>query len=99
MGSVGCKIASIIRGESDIYISMSLPERSSPKDWDFAAPEASLKAVGGAITTVDNRNLLYNRENYEQRGIIIASNNKDKHGEICKEIKQIIKKYNLYPLN
>jgi len=99
MGSVGCKIASIIRGESDLYISLSLPERSSPKDWDFAAPEAILKAVGGAITTIDNRNLLYNGENYEQRGIIIASNNKDKHGEICKEIKQIIKKYNLYPLN
>ena len=99
MGSVGCKIASIIRGESDIYISMSLPERSSPKDWDFAAPEAILKAVGGAITTIDNQNLLYNGEKYEQRGIIIASNNKNKHGEICSEIKRIIKKYNLYPFN
>ena len=99
MGSVGCKIASIIRGESDIYISMSLPEGSSPKDWDFAAPEAILKAVGGSITTIDNQNLLYNGENYEQRGIIIASNNKDKHGEICSEIKGIIKKYNLYPFN
>ncbi len=99
MGSVGCKIASIIRGESDIYISMSLPEKSSPKDWDFAAPEAILKAVGGAITTIDNQNLLYNGENYEHRGIIIASNNKDKHGEICSEIKGIIEKYNLYPFN
>ncbi len=99
MGSVGCKIASIIRGESDLYISLSLPERSSPKDWDFAAPEAILKAVGGAITTIDNRNLLYNRENYEQQGIIIASNNKYNHGKICSEIKGIIKKYNLYPFN
>ncbi len=99
MGSIGCKIASIIRGESDIYISLSLPERSSPKDWDFAAPEAILKAVGGAITTIDNQNLLYNGEKYEQRGIIIASNNKNKHGEICSEIKGIIKKYNLYPFN
>ena len=99
MGSVGCKIASIIRGESDIYISISLPEGSSPKDWDFAAPEAILKAVGGAITTIDNQNLLYNGENYEQRGIIIASNNKDMHGEICSEIQGIIKKYNLYPFN
>ncbi len=99
MGSVGCKIASIIRGESDIYISISLPGRSSPKDWDFAAPEAILKAVGGAITTIDNQNLLYNGENYEQRGIIIASNNKDMHGEICSEIQGIIKKYNLYPFN
>ena len=25
MGSIGCKIASIIRGESDIYISLNLP--------------------------------------------------------------------------
>ena len=40
MGSIGCKIASIIRGDSDIYISLSLPGKSSPKDWDFAAPEA-----------------------------------------------------------
>ena len=99
MGSIGCKIASIIRGESDIYISLSLPERSAPKDWDFAAPEAILKAVGGAITTIDNQNLLYNGENYEHRGIIIASNNKDKHGEICSEIQGIIEKYNLYPFN
>ena len=35
MGSIGCKIASIIRGESDIYISLSLPDKSSPKDWDL----------------------------------------------------------------
>ena len=36
-----CKIASILRGESNIYICLSLPGKSSPKDWDFAAPEAS----------------------------------------------------------
>ena len=51
MGSIGCKIASIIRGESDIYISLSLPGKSSPKDWDFAAPEAILKAAGGGSIT------------------------------------------------
>ena len=50
MGSVGCKVASIIRGESDIYLSLSLPGKSSPKDWDFAAPEAILTAAGGSIT-------------------------------------------------
>ena len=42
MGSVGCKIASILRGENDVYISLSLPGQTSPKDWDFAAPEAIL---------------------------------------------------------
>ena len=42
MGSIGCKIASIVRGESDLYICLSLPGKSSPKDWDFAAPAAIL---------------------------------------------------------
>ena len=31
MGSVGCKISSILRGESNIYICLSLPGKSSPK--------------------------------------------------------------------
>ena len=44
MGSIGYKIASIIRGESDIYISLSLPNKTSPKDWDFAAPEINFKS-------------------------------------------------------
>ena len=99
MGSVGCKISSIIRGENDIYISVSLPGKSSPKDWDFAAPEVILKNSGGAITNIDNEELIYNQENYEQRGIIIASSNKETHKEVCSKIKAIIKKYNLYPLN
>ena len=59
----------------------------------------NFKLLDGKITTIDNRNLLYNGENYEQRGIIIASNNKDIHGEICSEIQGIIKKYNLDPFN
>ena len=99
MGSIGCKIASIIRGESDIYISLSLPGKSSPKDWDFAAPEAILRAAGGSITNLDNEDLSYGNSNFRQGGIIIASNNKQKHKNICFQIKQIIKKYDLYPLN
>ena len=35
---------------------------------------------------------------FEQGGIIVASNNKEIHKNICLEIKKIIKKYNLYPL-
>ena len=99
MGSIGCKIASIIRGESDIYISLSLPGKSSPKDWDFAAPEAILKAAGGAITNLDNEELSYGNSNFKQGGIIIASNNKQAHKNICLQIKEIIKLNNLYPLN
>ena len=70
MGSIGCKIASILRGESDIYICMSLPNMSSPKDWDFAAPEAILKNSGGIITNLDNQELTYGNSNFEQGGAI-----------------------------
>ncbi len=97
MGSIGCKIAAIVRGEADIYISLSLPGNSSPKDWDFAAPQAILKSAGGAITDIDNHELTYGKSNYQQGGIIVASNDCKNHGKICLEIKQIIKKYNLYP--
>ena len=98
MGSIGCKIASIVQGDSDIYICLSLPGKSSPKDWDFAAPEAILKAAGGAITNLDNEELLYGKSNFEQGGIIVASNNSLTHKNICLEIKDIIKKYDLFPL-
>ena len=98
MGSIGCKIASIIRGESDIYICLSLPKKSSPKDWDFAAPEVILKTAGGAVTNLENKELCYGKTNFDQGGIIIASNNKTMHAEICLQIKEIIKKYDIYPI-
>ena len=98
MGSIGCKITSIVRGESDIYICLSLPGKSSPKDWDFAAPAAILKAAGGAITNLNNQELTYGKSNFEQGGVIVASNNKLSHESFCMEIKEIIKKNCLYPL-
>ena len=98
MGSIGCKIASILRGESDIYICLSLPEATCPKDWDFSAPAAALSAAGGAITNLDNEDLTYGNYNFEQRGIIIASSSRIKHSKICLEIKELIKKYKLFPL-
>ena len=98
MGSIGCKIASIVRGESDIYICLSLPGKSCPKDWDFAAPATILKAAGGAITNLNNKELSYNKSNFEQGGIIVASNNCLNHKDICNEIKEIIKRFEIYPL-
>ncbi len=99
MGSIGCKIASILRGESDIYICLSLPGESSPKDWDFAAPALALEAAGGAITNLNNQQLTYQNTNFEQGGIIVATSNYVTHNKICLEIKEVIKKYDLYPLN
>jgi len=98
MGSIGCKIASIVRGDSDIYICLSLPGKSSPKDWDFAAPESILKAAGGAVTNLDNQELTYGGRHFEQGGIIVATNNMNTHGNICLEIKKIIEDNGIYPL-
>ena len=97
MGSIGCKIASILRGESDIYICLSLPDNSSPKDWDFSAPEVILKAAGGAITNLNNEDLSYGKDNFDQGGIIVATNNTLMHKKICLEIKGIIRRHDLYP--
>ena len=98
MGSIGCKITSIVKGESDLYICLSLPDQSSPKDWDFAAPEVILKAAGGSITNLDNEDLSYNRTNFEQKGVIIASNNKENHKNLCLQIRQVIEKSGISPL-
>ena len=73
------------------------PWKSSPKDWDFAAPETILKVAGGDITTIDNKKLTYGKSNFEQGGIIIASNNKNNHKSLCQEIKNIVRKFDLYP--
>jgi len=56
MGSISCKIASIVRAESDIYICLSLHGQSSPKDWDFAVPESILKSASGLITNLEIKN-------------------------------------------
>jgi len=98
MGSIGCKIASIVSGESDIYICLSLPGKSSPKDWDFAAPESILKGAGGAITNLNNEELIYGKKSLEHGGIIVATRDRSTHGSVCLEIKRIIDKSGIYPL-
>ena len=97
MGSIGCKISSILRGESDLYISLSDPKKGSPKDWDYAAPDAILRAAGGVITNLDNEEIVYNKKNLDHSGLIIASNNRTNHKFICKELKALIEKDNLIP--
>ena len=74
VGSVGCKVATILRGETDLYVSLS--GRSAPKDWDMAAPEAVLLAAGGRFTHADQADLLYNTGDVRQAGCLIASHGK-----------------------
>ena len=59
IGSVGCKVASILRGEADVYISLS--GKTSPKDWDMAAPHALIEAAGGIFSHADGTNLIYQK--------------------------------------
>jgi 3'(2'), 5'-bisphosphate nucleotidase len=80
MGSVGGKVATILRGESDLYISLS--GRSAPKDWDMAAPEALLRAAGGRFSHADGRPLTYNTGDVRQAGCLIASHGPC-HVELC----------------
>ena len=82
IGSVGCKVASILRGEADVYISLS--GRTSPKDWDMAAPHALIEAAGGMFTHADGSKLTYQNQNYAQTGCLIASHGKS-HQEICQK--------------
>ena len=81
MGSVGGKVATILRGEADLYVSLS--GRTAPKDWDMAAPEAVLRAAGGAFSHADGRPLAYNTGTGSQSGCLIASHG-SVHAEVCR---------------
>ena len=85
IGSVGCKVASILRGETDVYISLS--GNTSPKDWDMAAPHALIEAAGGKISHANGANLIYQKTNYCQSGCLIASHGKN-HEKICQKAMQ-----------
>ena len=82
IGSVGCKVASILRGESDVYISLS--GKTAPKDWDMAAPHALIEAAGGAFSHADETSLSYQNPSFSQSGCLIASHGKA-HKNICKK--------------
>ncbi len=90
VGSVGCKIASILRGEADIYFSLS--GKTAPKDWDMAAPDIVIQAAGGDFTHADGRSLEYNNGDLLQNGFLIASHGLC-HSSICnitlKKLKEI----------
>lgn len=89
VGSVGCKIATIIEQRADVYISLS--GKSAPKDWDIAAPELILTEAGGKFTYLDGSPLNYNRGDVNQWGCLIASNGCC-HDEILQQTQEILGK-------
>jgi 3'(2'), 5'-bisphosphate nucleotidase len=87
VGSVGCKIATILEQQADIYISLS--GKSAPKDWDIAAPELILTEAGGKFTHFDGSLLQYNTGDINQWGGLLASNN-NHHQVLCQQAQRIL---------
>ncbi|SRR5579883_92258 len=87
VGSVGCKIATIVEQRADVYISLS--GKSAPKDWDLAAPELILTEAGGRFTHFDNTPLQYNTGDVNQWGGLLASNGQS-HDWLCREAERIL---------
>jgi len=90
VGSVGGKIAAIVEGKADVYISLS--GKSAPKDWDMAAPELILTEAGGCFTYFDGEPLRYNRGDVNQWGGLMASNGPC-HQDLCQTASQILDQY------
>lgn len=82
VGSIGCKIATIIEQKADVYISLS--GKSAPKDWDMAAPELILTEAGGKFTHFDKTPLIYNQGDVNQWGGLMASNGQC-HDLLCNQ--------------
>jgi 3'(2'), 5'-bisphosphate nucleotidase len=87
VGSVGCKIATIVEQRADVYISLS--GKSAPKDWDLAAPELILTEAGGKFTHFDGTPLKYNQSDVNQWGGLLASNGQC-HQVLCTEAQRIL---------
>lgn len=87
VGSVGCKIVTIIEQQADVY--MSLSGKSAPKDWDMAAPELILREAGGQFTHFDGTPLLYNQGDINQWGGLMASNGHC-HNSLCTQASEIL---------
>ncbi len=63
--SSSLKFCVIASGEADIYAA-----RARAFEWDIAAGHAVLEHAGGFVTTHEEKNFLYGKENYKNLGII-----------------------------
>ena len=87
VGSVGCKIATILEHRAECYL--SLTTKSAPKDWDLAAPELILTEAGGQFTHFDGTPIIYNGADVSQWGGFLASNGQH-HAQLCEEVTKVL---------
>jgi 3'(2'), 5'-bisphosphate nucleotidase len=92
VGSVGCKVATILEHRAELYL--SLTTKSAPKDWDLAAPELILTEAGGRFTHFDLTPLEYNQADVAQWGGFLASSGQN-HDELCQLIAQTLEALDL----
>jgi len=90
VGSVGGKIATIVDGHAEVYISLS--GKSAPKDWDMAAPELILTEAGGQFTHFSGAPLQYNTGDVNQWGGLMASNGHC-HDTLCQTANDVLAAY------
>jgi len=69
-GSVGIKVCMVASAEVDLYVHVG----SHAKLWDAAAPEAILRAAGGAFTDWSGAPIDYRRTDLRVKSGIVASN-------------------------
>jgi len=94
MGSIGFKICSLLRNESNIYVSIS--DKTAPKDWDIAAPHILMSSANLNFTYVSGDEINYSKNEYQQKGCLVSSTlPRNEHLKVCKKIDLIIKKLTL----
>jgi 3'(2'), 5'-bisphosphate nucleotidase len=70
LGSVGLKVAYIVMGNAEIYLSTS----DRMMEWDTCAPEAILRASGGTVSDIRGEPLRYNKTKPNTHFGVLATN-------------------------
>lgn len=70
----GYKVLKVIEDEADVYI-----HTTNIKKWDICAGNAIINAVGGMMTTLDNKTVtyFYDSDEYNREGLLVSVKNHD----------------------
>ena len=82
-GSVGVKIARIVRQQADIYVNP--PKRGGSKLWDACAPDAVLTAAGGTVSDFSGKPINYTSTDLDLSKGYVATNGMI-HNEVLRKI-------------
>jgi 3'(2'), 5'-bisphosphate nucleotidase len=83
-GSVGVKNSKIALGEADLYVNFY--QQGGAKLWDGCAPEALLRAAGGAVTGVSGNPINYASSVLELADGMVCSNGRI-HNDVIRALK------------